>query len=97
MNLFETEHAQLAQHLAGKLGGVYLPENINVTVSAYFARVEISQYGEKVWIHIGNSTGNLGVRAAYKPRGIDEYQVLTRRRDQIEAVIGQLIAERKAA
>ena len=97
MNLFETEHAQLAQHLADKLGGVYLPENINVTVSAYFAQVEIYEYGEKVWIHIGNSTGNLSVRAAYKSRGIDEYQVLTRRRDQIEAVIGQLIAERKAA
>ena len=95
-SLFETEHAQLAQHLADKLGGVYLPENINVTVSAYFARVEISQYGEKVWIHIGNST-TLSVRAAYKPRGIDEYQVLTRRRDQIEAVIDQLIEERKKA
>ena len=96
MNLFETEHAQLARRLADKLGGVYLPENINVTVSAYFARVEISQYGEKVWIHIGNST-TLSVRAAYKPRGIDEYQVLTRRRDQMEAAIDQLIAERKAA
>lgn len=96
MNLFETEHAKAARRLADKLGGVYLPENINVTVSAYFARVEISQYGEKVWIHIGNST-TLSVRAAYKPRGIDEYQVLTRRRDQIEAAIDQLIAERKAA
>lgn len=97
MNLFETEHAQLACRLTEKLGGVYLPENINVTVSAYFARVEISQYGEKVWIHIGNSTGNLGVRAAYKSRGIDEYQVLTRRRDQIEAAIDQFIEERKKA
>lgn len=95
MNLFETEHAKAARRLADKLGGVYLPENINVTVSAYFARVEISQYGEKVWIHIGNSTGNLSVRAAYKPRGIDEHQVLTRRRDQIEAVIDKLIAEKE--
>ena len=96
MNLFATEHAQLACRLTEKLGGVYLPENINVTVSAYFARVEISQYGEKVWIHIGNST-TLSVRAAYKPRGIDECQVLTRRRDQIEAAIDQLIEERKKA
>lgn len=97
MNLFETEHAQHAQHLAGKFSGVYRPENIAITVSAYFARLEIHECGEKVWIHIGNSTGNLGVRAAYKPRGIDEYQVLTRRRDQIEAAIDQLIEERKKA
>lgn len=96
MNLFATEHAQLACRLTDKLGEVYRPEHINVTVSAYFARVEIYEYGEKVWIHIGNSTGNLSVRAAYKPRGIDEYQVLTRRRDQIEAVIDKLIEGKKS-
>ena len=59
MNLFETEHAQLAQHLAGKFSGVYRPENITITVSAHFARLEIYECGEKVWINITNLTGAL--------------------------------------
>lgn len=96
MNLFETEHAQLAQHLAGKFSGVYRPENITVKVSAYFAQVEISEFGEDVWINITNLTGTLTLRAAYKPRGTDEYRVLTRRKDQIEAAIDKLIEGKKA-
>lgn len=96
MNLFETEHAQLAQHLAGKFSGVYRPENITVKVSAYFARVEISEFGEDVWINITNLMGTLTLRAAYKPRGTDEYRVLTRRKDQIEATIDKLIEGKKA-
>ena len=96
MNLFETEHAQLAQHLAGKFSGVYRPENIAITVSAHFARLEIYECGEKVWINITNLTGTLAIRAAYKPRGTDEYRVLTRRKDQIEAAIDKLIEGKKA-
>ena len=96
MNLFETEHAQLAQHLAGKFSGVYRPENITVKVSAYFARVEISEFGEDLWINITNLTGTLTLRAAYKPRGTDEYRVLTRRKDQIESAINKLIEGKKA-
>lgn len=97
MNLFETEHAQLAQHLAGKFSGVYRPENIAITVSAHFARVEISEFGEDVWINITNLMGTLTLRAAYRPSSTAEYRVLTRRKDQIEAAIDQLIEERKKA
>ena len=101
MNLFETEHAQLARRLADKLGGVYGNEKISCELWAHEARILVKESNEKHirWrATIDATQRSLITTLLLRAKdGTGFIPMLDGSAAELEAAIDKLIAERKTA